>query len=81
MSQAVPNKTYEQQEQQQQLAAASAFQDTAQAGRRGGGGGGADLGPAGSLLVHVPDFMGRFSNGQVLLHVPAVPPELLQLHT
>ena len=25
--------------------------------------------------------MGCFSNGQVLLHVPAVPPELFQLHT
>ena len=40
----------------------------------------ADLGPAGALLVHVPDFVRSLANGQVLLHIPAVPPILLQLH-
>ena len=40
-----------------------------------------DLGPAGALLVHVPDFMRSLANGQVFLHIPAVPSKLFQLHT
>ena len=39
-----------------------------------------DLGPAGALLVHVPDFVRSLTNGQILLHVAAVPAKLLQLH-
>ena len=39
------------------------------------------LSPARTLLVHVPDFVRSLANGKVLLHIPAVPPKLLQLHT
>ena len=36
----------------------------------------AHLGPAGALLVHVPDLMGSLTDGQVLLHIPAARPEV-----
>ena len=39
------------------------------------------LAPTGPLLVAVTDLVRSLSDGQILLHVPAVPPVLLHLHT
>ena len=39
-----------------------------------------DLGPSGSLLEAVSDFVRRFTHGDVFLHIPAVEALLFQLH-
>lgn len=39
------------------------------------------LAPTGPLLVAVTDLVRSLSDGQILLHIPAVPPVLLHLHT
>lgn len=40
----------------------------------------AHLAPARALLVTVADLVGGLADGKVLLHIPAVPAELLELH-